>query len=228
MWNGDEAATLVILDADFISLELPPLFQGHHSIFAYLACDVSCPHPVNGSVFFSAFALPPAAPTQSSASSTQPTLFSDARARRILNEEERHVPCSAADVLPFLSPYMSTVNKNDTSSLNNNDTAGGGGSGTRYSHMLPVRGRHGKEEMEELEQGKYKVLSKFASRGRVLKVVDAVASLHIQLRQAVEQRPHDPNAWAALARLLMSLGRIANAAHLYRVALRVYAVPLSI
>ena len=138
------------------------------------------------------------------------------------------MPCSAADVLPFLSPYMSTVNKNDTSSLNNNDTAGGGGSGTPYSHMLPVRGSHGKEEMEVMEQGKRKVLSKFASRGRVLKVVDALASLHIQLRQAVEQRPHDPNAWAALARLLMSLGRIANAAHLYRVALRVYAVPLSI
>lgn len=102
IWNGAEVATLPSLDSDSVHLQLPSLHSGHHSIFAQLMCDDSCPHPVNGSVFFAATAAPATPVPRTNDSANHPAVLTDADAALLLDEDSLHVACTAADVNAFL------------------------------------------------------------------------------------------------------------------------------
>jgi hypothetical protein len=96
LWNGHVAAKLPALDTGIVSLELPALHAGHHSIFVQLLCtDASCPHPVNGSVFFSASAAPSPLP-QGAAPAPE------MHASEVVDAEIAAFECSEDDLAAFL------------------------------------------------------------------------------------------------------------------------------
>lgn len=199
-WNGEEATGLSAIDNDLVAIQLPPLHKGHHSIFAQLVCDALCPHPVNGSVFFVASAAPAGSAAPPSApSAARPAAgesFTDEALDRV-----RDLTCTRADLDAFLPGHFSIADRRPPS-----ESAQPGGIAERDKSMeageetgRPVRALPSETEM-----------------------CATLAALHAELWQAVEQRPHDHKAWGALARWLVSRGRLRAAVGLYRTALRLF------
>ena len=194
LWNGHVAATLPALDTGFVSLALPALHAGHHSIFVKLLCsDASCPHPVNGSVFFSATAAP-ASPAQGDARAPE-TRASDAVDAEIA-AEIAVFECTDDDLAAFLphNPRRATPEKS----------------------AAPVASTGGPAACAGRQHGRT------CSHGRPTKdkMCRALAALHGHLLRDVQQRPRDAQAWAALGRFFMSRRRVPAAVSLYRAALR--------
>jgi hypothetical protein len=199
-WNGEEATHLPSIDDDLVAIQLPPLHKGHHSIFVQLVCDASCPHPVNGSVFFEASAAaagsaaPPSAP--SAARPAAGGLFTDEALERV-----RDLTCTQADLDAFLPGHFSSADRRPPSE---SALPGGSAGGSNSMEAGEQMGRPRRAFPSETE------------------LCAALAALHAELWQAVEQRPHDHKAWGGLARWLVSRGRVRSAVGLYRTALRLF------
>ena len=198
-WNGAEAATLSSMDYGLIAIQMPSLHKGHHSIFAQLVCNGACPYPVNGSVFFAASASPPgAAATRSISSDVLPDAGQTASVEAL--GRLRHLSCTQADVQTFLPARFH-------SSRSSLGLAGqrkqGGGAHTHSAEME----RHTKRKAYPSDK----------------ELCSALATLHKELWQAVEEHHRDPSSWVNLARWLVSRGRVHEAIGIYQSALRVFA-----